>query len=63
MCTIGVLGIDRVLFSVDYPFGSNAAARALLDTLPLSRGDQAKIAGGNAAGVLGLKPSGSAPGS
>jgi uncharacterized protein len=62
MCTIGVLGIDRVLFSVDYPFGSNAAGRALLDTLPLSRDDKAKIAGGNAERVLGLKPSGSAPG-
>jgi predicted TIM-barrel fold metal-dependent hydrolase len=28
MCTVQVLGIDRVLFSVDYPFGSNAAGRA-----------------------------------
>jgi uncharacterized protein len=58
MCTVQVLGVDRVLFSVDYPFGSNAAGRALLDTLPLSPGDQAKIAGGNAERVLGLKPAG-----
>jgi predicted TIM-barrel fold metal-dependent hydrolase len=55
MCTVQVLGVDRVLFSVDYPFGSNAAGRALLDTLPLSPGDKAKIAGGNAERVLGLK--------
>jgi uncharacterized protein len=56
MCTVQVLGVDRVLFSVDYPFGSNADGRALLDTLPLSPDDRAKIAGGNAEHVLGLKP-------
>jgi predicted TIM-barrel fold metal-dependent hydrolase len=55
MCTVQVLGVDRVLFSVDYPFGSNAAGRALLDTLPLSPDDVEKIAGGNAERVLGLK--------
>jgi uncharacterized protein len=54
MCTIGVLGVDRVLFSVDYPFGSNAAGRALLDKLPLAAADLAKVAGGNAARVLNL---------
>ncbi len=57
MCTVQVLGVDRVLFSVDYPFGSNAAGRRLLDTLPLSPDDVAKIAGGNAERVLGLRPS------
>jgi len=55
MCTIGVLGVDRVLFSVDYPFGSNAAGRALLDTLPLAAADLTKIAGGNAARVLKIQ--------
>ena len=60
MCTVQVLGVDRVLFSVDYPFGSNAAGRALLDTLPLSPQDKAKIAGGNAERVLGLRPAGPA---
>jgi uncharacterized protein len=55
MCTVQVLGMDRVLFSVDYPFGSNAAGRALLDSLPLSPDEVAKIAGGNAERVLGLK--------
>jgi uncharacterized protein len=54
MCAVQVLGVDRVLFSVDYPFGSNAAGRALLDMLPLSAADLAKIAGGNAARVLNL---------
>ncbi len=55
-CGLQVLGVDRVLFSVDYPFGSNAAGRALLDALPLSPDEVAKIAGGNAERVLGLKP-------
>jgi predicted TIM-barrel fold metal-dependent hydrolase len=55
MCTVEVLGIDKVLFSVDYPFGSNAAGRALLDTLPLSAADKAKIAGGNAERLLRLR--------
>ena len=56
MCTVQVLGVDRVLFSVDYPFSPNAAGRVLLDTLPLSPQDRAKIAGGNAERVLGLTP-------
>jgi uncharacterized protein len=65
MCTVQVLGVDRVLFSVDYPFGPNVAGRALLDTLPLSRADVAKIAAGNAERVLRLEhpanPGGPAP--
>jgi hypothetical protein len=55
LCAVQVLGVDRVLFSVDYPFGGNAAGRALLDALPLAPADKAKIAGGNAERVLGLK--------
>jgi predicted ArsR family transcriptional regulator/predicted TIM-barrel fold metal-dependent hydrolase len=57
LCAVQVLGVDRVLFSVDYPFGDNAAGRALLDALPLAPADKAKIAGGNAEQVLGLKAS------
>ena len=53
--TVQVLGVDRVLFSVDYPFGDNAAGRALLDTLPLAPADKARIGGGNAEQVLRLQ--------
>lgn len=61
LCAVQVLGVDRVLFSVDYPFGRNAAGRALLDALPLAPADKAKIAGGNAERVLRLTGA-SAPG-
>jgi predicted TIM-barrel fold metal-dependent hydrolase len=54
LCTIQVLGVDRVLFSVDYPFGDNAAGRVLLDALPLPPADKARIAGGNAERLLRL---------
>jgi uncharacterized protein len=55
LCTIQVLGVDRVLFSVDYPFGDNAAGRAMLDALPLAPADKARIAGRNAEHLLRLK--------
>ncbi len=55
-CAMSVLGIDRLLFSVDYPFADNAAARQFLDTLPISEPDREKLAHGNAERVLGLPP-------
>lgn len=54
LCAIAVLGVDRVLFSVDYPFGADADGRAMLDALPLSPPDKAKIAGLNAQRLLKL---------
>lgn len=47
-------GPDRIMFSVDYPFASNARARAFLDALPVSPADRAKIAHGNADRLLRL---------
>ena len=54
LCALSVLGVDRVLFSVDYPFGANRRGRELLDKLPLAPADHAKVAGGNAAALLRL---------
>ena len=53
--TIATFGIDRVLFSVDYPFSSNETGRAFLDAMPLAPADVEKIAHGNADRVLGLR--------
>jgi predicted TIM-barrel fold metal-dependent hydrolase len=47
-------GPDRIMFSVDYPFSTNAVARAFLDKLPVSEEDRAKIAHGNADRILKL---------
>lgn len=47
-------GADRILFSVDYPYGSNTVARAFLDSLPVSAADRQKIAHGNADQLLHL---------
>jgi predicted TIM-barrel fold metal-dependent hydrolase len=47
-------GVDRIMFSVDYPFASNARARTFLDALPVSPADRAKIAHGNADRLLRL---------
>jgi hypothetical protein len=51
---IAQVGVGRVCFSADYPFGSMRAARAFLDNLPLSRDDRASISHRNAERLLGL---------
>jgi predicted TIM-barrel fold metal-dependent hydrolase len=54
MAALLSFGVDRIMFSVDYPFASNARARAFLDALPVSPADRAKIAHGNADRLLKL---------
>jgi Amidohydrolase len=49
-------GADRLLFSVDYPFGNNLAAVAFLKHLPVSPDDREKIAYKNAVALLCLGP-------
>ena len=48
------VGVDRIMFSADYPYGSMARARAFLDQLPVSANDKEKIAHTNAERLLGL---------
>ena len=54
LCALMVVGADRLLFSVDYPFSTNDQGRAFLDSLPVSGDDKEKIAHGNAERLLKL---------
>ncbi|RIY32017.1 amidohydrolase [Psittacicella hinzii] len=49
-----VVGIDNMLFSVDYPYLSLNGARAFVESLPLSDEDKEKFAYKNAAKLLRL---------
>ena len=48
------VGVERIMFSVDHPYGSMAEARAFLQQLPVSEADRERIAHGNAEKLLGL---------
>ncbi len=51
-------GIDKIMFSVDYPYAPNVKGRQFLDKLKLSAEDMAKLAHGNADKLLKLKTGG-----
>lgn len=51
---LAVFGVDRVLFSIDYPYSSTRTGRAFLDSLELPPADLEKIAHGNADRLLKL---------
>jgi predicted TIM-barrel fold metal-dependent hydrolase len=42
------VGVDRIMFSADYPYASMDEARTFLDQLPVSTADRERIARGNA---------------
>ena len=54
LCTVSALGVDNVLFSVDWPYESNAAAVDFLLRQPLAPRDLEKIAHLNAERILRL---------
>ncbi len=53
-CCITELGIDRVMFSVDYPYAKNTVGTEWIEHLPLCAEDRAKLLSGNAARLLHL---------
>jgi len=54
LCMLQVVGVDRILFSVDYPFSPIAVGCKFLDNLPISSEDLEKIAHSNAEKLLKL---------
>ncbi|MBA2391147.1 MAG: amidohydrolase [Ktedonobacteraceae bacterium] len=54
MLTLQVLGADRILYSVDYPFQAGDHAKIFLENTPISSADKEKIAHGNAERLLKL---------
>jgi predicted TIM-barrel fold metal-dependent hydrolase len=55
-CAVDVVGLDRMMYSVDYPFSANTRGKKFLEDAAawLSPADLEKLAGGNAAKVLKL---------
>ncbi len=54
LCCVQEMGVDRIMFSVDYPFAPNVPATEWLHKIPLCAEDRAKIASGNARRLLKL---------
>lgn len=54
LCSLMELGVDRIMFSVDWPYAFNVEGRQFLEDAPLSREDKDKILWGNAARLLRL---------
>jgi 2,3-dihydroxybenzoate decarboxylase len=54
LCCIMEMGVDRILFSVDYPFVANAPGVQWMENLSLSAADKEKILSGNAKRLLRL---------
>jgi len=55
IAALQTFGIDRIMFSIDYPFAPNAKGRKFLNEVALSPADMAKLTHGNADALLKLK--------
>jgi predicted TIM-barrel fold metal-dependent hydrolase len=51
---VAAVGIDRIMFSTDYPYGPAAPAMQFCRTVPLAPDDRRRLMSGNAAALLGL---------
>ncbi len=49
-------GVDRIMFSADYPYQSMPQARAFLEQIPVSAADRERIAHGNAERLFRIEP-------
>jgi 2,3-dihydroxybenzoate decarboxylase len=54
LCCVMEMGIDRILFSVDYPFVDNPPGTKWTETLPMCAEDKEKLLSGNAKRLLKL---------
>jgi uncharacterized protein len=54
IAALQTFGIDRIMFSVDYPYSPNSKGREFLDQVSLPPDQMAKLTHGNADALLGL---------
>jgi len=54
LLALQIMGIDRIMFSVDYPYSTNEQGRAFLDHAPISLADKEKLSHLNAERLLKL---------
>ena len=52
VCTMMAMGVDKILFAIDWPYEPNTAGMAFLNKLSISDGDREKIAHLNAEKLL-----------
>ncbi len=58
---VNVIGIDRIVFTTDYPFGNMKAARQFFDRMPITQPEKEKIAHLNAERLFMNYEAGRAP--